>query len=199
MWGVDECAQRDFFVAISPVAPISSVVPVFFCFKICAGAHEDVQYVSNGRNKHPPPKFPRASRRYCPKDDGGLSVDRYPPNAVFNVGIFSVLFSVARFFGYPPKCRCPRKIKKPIAIRVFASWPFFGVGFPGHPVYMLAPSPPRTTSKYLRRNLNETAKKGQKKRGNKCKFEFRPVTHFAAKQIPKPWHFSSRNRLWVFF
>ena len=90
---MDECAQRDFFVAISPVAPISSVAPVFFCFKICAGAHEDVQHVSNGRNKHPPPKFPRASRRYCPKDDGALSVDGHTPAPFFMLRNF-------RFFSW---------------------------------------------------------------------------------------------------
>ena len=163
---MDECAQRDFFVAISPVAPISSVVPVFFCFKICAGAHEDVQYVSNGRNKHPPPKFPRTSRRYCPKDDGALSADGYPPNAVFYVEAFSVFFLVARFFGYLPKSRRPQKIKKPISIWVFSFWTFFLVGFPGHTVNK-SPPHPRPTSKYLRRNLRETARKGPKRRGGK--------------------------------
>ena len=89
--------------------------------------------------------------------------------------------------------------KNPFQFRFFSFWAFFGVGFPGRPVFMLGPFPPKPTSKYLRRNLHKTAEKGRKKRGNKCKFEFWFGTLFAIKRIPKRLGFFDCETAFWFF
>ena len=140
---------------------------VFFCpsslfvFKFVVVRLTDVEYVSNGRNKHPPPKFFRTLRRQRPLGYGTLFLGRVRPTTFFKERRFWVFFWAARLFGYKPKSQCAAK-KKPMS-----TW----ISFSGHPVYLQLISPRWRSREAQEKTKTVSSRRTRFKKGLKMRLE----------------------------
>ena len=123
---------------------------VFFCpsslfvFKFVVVRLTDVEYVSNGRNKHPPPKFFRTLRRQRPLGYGTLFLGRDRPTTFFKERRFWVFFLDSKTFWLQAKISVCSKKKTHVHLD-FVFWT------PGIPSTDLSPL---TVERGARKNKN---------------------------------------------